>query len=431
MKTYLKSVLAAVATMLFMSIYTTVDGMYLAKCVSTDAMAAINIVYPIVNVMFAIGFGLAAGGSTRIAAAIGEGKPEEADKRFTILISLGLLLSAISMVLLFWFLDPLLRKLGATSLLIDYCRIYARIAIISYPIGILKEILAAVMRTQKLELISMISSITGGVINIVLDALFIKTFELGIRGAAIATLLGMAIALLINVLSLIQRGKLHFCKVRKQDFTEVLSIEKLSRASAVMELSYAITIWLFNHYALQYGGEGGVAAYTVIGYVQYALAAVFIGIGLGLAPYVSIAYGENKQKVKKILPFVWKYSLVAGVFVTIAGHLCAGQLAGIFLNTGTNVFMLAQRGISIIAFSCIPMGFNSSCSTILNACEAGKEATIITALRTVVFLVAGAWIFTKLLELEGIWVAYVMAEAVTILVSIVLYKKYLVKRSMQ
>ena len=251
MKTYLKSVLAAVATMLFMSIYTTVDGMYLAKCVSTDAMAAINIVYPIVNVMFAIGFGLAAGGSTRIAAAIGEGKPEEADKRFTILISLGLLLSAISMVLLFWFLDPLLRKLGATSLLIDYCRIYARIAIISYPIGILKEILAAVMRTQKLELISMISSITGGVINIVLDALFIKTFELGIRGAAIATLLGMAIALLINVLSLIQRGKLHFCKVRKQDFTEVLSIEKLSRASAVMELSYAITIWLFNHYALR------------------------------------------------------------------------------------------------------------------------------------------------------------------------------------
>ena len=211
------------------------------------------------------------------------------------------------------------------------------------------------MRTQKLELISMISSITGGVINIVLDALFIKTFELGIRGAAIATLLGMAIALLINVLSLIQRGKLHFCKVRKQDFTEVLSIEKLSRASAVMELSYAITIWLFNHYALQYGGEDGVAAYTVIGYVQYALAAVFIGIGLGLAPYVSIAYGESKQKVKKILPFVWKYSLVAGVFVTIAGHLCAGQLAGIFLNTGTNVFMLAQRGISIIAFSCIPI----------------------------------------------------------------------------
>lgn len=148
MKTYLKSVIAAVATMLFMSIYTTVDGMYLAKCVSTDAMAAVNIVYPIVNVMFAIGFGLAAGGSTRIAAAIGEGKPEEADKRFTVLISLGFLLSLISLALLFCFLDPLLKKLGATDLLMHYCRIYARIAILSYPVGILKEILAAVMRTQ-------------------------------------------------------------------------------------------------------------------------------------------------------------------------------------------------------------------------------------------------------------------------------------------
>ena len=430
MKTYLKSVVAAVATMLFMSIYTTVDGMYLAKCVSTDAMAAVNIVYPIVNVMFAIGFGLAAGGSTRIAAAIGEGKPEEADKRFTVLISLGFLLSLISLALLFCFLDPLLKKLGATDLLMHYCRIYARIAILSYPVGILKEILAAVMRTQKLEFVSMISSVTGGICNIVLDALFIKTFDMGIRGAAIATLLGMMIALLINICSLILKGKLHFCRIGKQDVTEVLNIEKLSRASAVMELSYAITIWLFNQYALRYGGEAGVAAYTVIGYVQYALAAVFIGIGLGLAPYVTIAYGEGRQKVKEIVPSVWKYSLISGFIITIAGYLCAGQLTGIFLREGTDVFVLAQRGISIIAFSCIPMSFNSSCSTILNACEAGKEAAAITTLRTVIFLVSGAWILTKYIKLDGIWLAYVIAEAATIPVSIILYKKYLKKRSM-
>ncbi len=414
--------------MLFMAIYTTVDGIYLSKCVSTDAMAAVNISYPIVNVMFALGFGLAAGGSTRIASAIGEGNIKEADKRFTLLTVMGLLLSIISMFLLLVLLNPLLELLGATDQLLGYCKIYARIAVLSYPVGVMKEILGAVMRTQNLDMISMISSVSGGVTNIILDYLFIKVFDMGIQGAAIATCIGMFVALMINIFSLVYKGTIHLCRLRKSDLKEIIYIEKLSRSGVVMEISYAVTTWIFNRYSLLYGGEDGVAAYTVIGYIQYALAAIFIGIGMGLSPYISFAYGKGKESLQKVIPLVWKFSIFSGVIVTLAGYFYAGQLTGIFADRQTDVFSIAQKGVAVIAFSYLPMSINTSCSTILNSCEEGKNAAMITLLRTVIFLVVLACIMTRFIKLNGIWMAYVLAEICTVAISGIYYKNYRIKK---
>lgn len=423
MKEYGKNILAAVVTMLFMSIYTTIDGMYVSKCVNTDAMAAINISYPIVNIMFAIGFGLSIGGSTRIAYAFGEKNNCAADKRFTVLIITGLSVSCIMAGLLFAMFNPILKLLGATEKIIDYCRIYAGIAILSYPIGIMKEILAAVMRTQTLAGMSMMTSIVGGVVNIILDYYFINICKLGVFGAATATTIGMMIALLMNIYFVIKKDTLHICRIEWREFNEVLKIEKLSRSCGILELSYAVTIWIFNQIALFYRGESGVAAYTVIGYIQYALAAVFIGIGNGASPIISECYGaEDNKKMNRLMRFSFVLSIVCGIGVTVVGFLFSGVMTGIFIRGDSEIYIMAQRGIKIIAFSYLPMSINVIVACVLNACGRGKRASLLTLLRTVVFLVLAAILLSGILNIVGIWIAYVITEIMTLPFSYIFYR---------
>lgn len=422
MKNYYRNVFTAIITMMFMSIYTTVDGLFVAKVVSADAMAAINVSYPIINIMFTLSFGLAAGGCVRITHAIGEGNPLEANRRFTLTIGLGIVLSVIMIAFMGSSFDACLRFLGATDKIIDYCRIYGGIALLSYPIGITKEILVYVLRAQGMSEISMLSSVAGGIANIILDYLFIVVWQWGITGAALATSMGMLLTLLINIFFLAKRGNLRLCKPGKKIWKEALRISELGLTSGIFEFSYAVITWYFNHLSLLYYRENGIVAYTVIGYVQYALAAVFVGIGNGVSPMLSYYYGaKNKIENRRIINRTIKFTIIASAVVCVIGYWQAETLAGIFLKENTLPFMLAKQGIELISFSYLFMGMNTLFSCVLNAFEHGKLSAVLTVLRTVVFLVLAAALLTIYVGYKGMWIAFIAAEVMTLLLSILIY----------
>jgi len=410
--------------MLFMSIYTTVDGMFVSKCVSTDAMAAINICYPVVNVMFAIGFGLASGGSIKIAYEIGKGNEEETNRQFSLLIMIAVSLSMLMSAILLAGFEPLLTLLGATEKLMGYCKIYAGIAIISYPIGVLKEVFAGVMRTKNMSEVSMLFCVLGGVSNIILDYLFIEVFGSGVMGAAVATSLGMMITLLGNMIYVFRKSGIHFCKISFGESRRVGKILKLSAPAGILELSYAIITWFFNQLALKYSGENGVAAFTVIGYLQYAMAAVFIGIGNGIAPFLSSCHGANNMEGKrKILKKSFYITLLAGCIITAAGYLFSGWLVSVFLDRNTEIYDTAKTGIEIIALSYFPMGVNIIISTMFNSSGRERESAALTFARTVFFLVIPAVLMSRFFKLKGIWMAYVLTEVITLIISVFIYGK--------
>ena len=418
MSSYLGNIVPAVVTMLFMSIYTTVDGLFVGWTVGTDAMAAINISYPIMNVMFALAFGLASGGSIRIATALGEGKDEAAGERFAVVIALGLAASILFIAAAGPFLRPILRLLGATDELMGYCMAYGGIALISYPIGILKEILTYLLRLQGMPGISMAASVAGGLANILLDYLFIVPFGWGVTGAAAATSLGMLLTLLADIWFLARRGSLRPRWPGRGIWAEAGKIAKLSVSGGVLELSYAAAIWYFNRLSLSLYQEDGVAAYTVIGYIQYALSAVFIGLGNGISPMISYYNGAgDQQQCARIIRKSLRGGVAAGIALFLGGYLGAGWLTGIFLRAGTLPYGLAEAGSRWIAFSCLLMGANVVIASVLNAYGDGRLSALLTFLRTVAFLMLGAGVLTRYMGYQGMAAAYVLAELLALGVS--------------
>ncbi len=419
MNSYLKNIVPAVVTMLFMSIYTTVDGLFVGHMVSTDAMAAINISYPIVNVMFAAAFGLASGGSVRVARAIGEGKMEEASERFTVSIVLGIAISVLLIAAAVPLLPQILRMLGATPELMDYCMAYGGIALLSYPIGVVKEILTYLLRIQGMPGISMGAAAAGGIANIVLDYLFVVPLGWGVAGAAAATSMGMLLTLTADMYFLARYGTLKLKWPKGGALEEAGMTARLSIAGGVLELSYAVTIWFFNQIALSFYQEDGVAAYTVIGYIQYALAAVFIGLGNGVSPMISYYYGAGDRKqCGSIIKKSMKIGALTGAALCMAGYFGSGLLTRIFLEPGTLPYDLAAAGTRWIAFSCLPMGINVLTAGVLNAYGNGKLSSVLTFLRTVIFLISGAYGLTRYMGYQGITAAYVLTELLTLLLSV-------------
>lgn len=419
MRGFFRSVFPTVVTMLFMSVYTTVDGLFVGRTVGTDAMAAINISYPIMNVMFTLSFGLASGGSIWIANALGEGDRERAGARLTAVLCLGLAAGAAMLLLLAPLLEPVMRLLGATDRLMRHCLLYGGIILLGCPIGIVKEILTYALRVADMPAISMAAAVAGGVSNIVLDYLFIVRCGWGVGGAAAATVAGMAVTLAADLWFLLAKSSLRPAKWSGRMAAEFAPIVRLGLSGGIMELSYAVTIWFFNQMSLGFFREDGVAAYTVIGYVQYALAAVFIGLGNGITPLISFYRGAGeREETVRLLKKSAAAAAAAGVGLCGLGYCGAALLTEIFLPRGTLPFALACEGIRVIAFSCLFMGGNVLIAGTLNAYGQEKAASALTLLRTVVFLMAGAALLARRVGFAGMMAGYVLAELLTLAVSI-------------
>lgn len=422
MTEYKKVIIPAVITMFFMSIYTTVDGLFVSHVMNTDALAAINICYPIVNIMFAFAFGLGSGSSVQIAYAKGMGHKDKANEIFTLVILAAVIVSILCIGIMGIAFQPLLNGLGATQKTIGYCRVYGATALLFFPVGIIKEILAFVLRVEGMPAISMLSSILGGVANIVLDYFFIVCLDYGILGAAVATGLGMTLSLLVNIYFLIKKGELRLCRTFVFHKNELIDLIRLSLSGGILELSYAVVTWNFNRYALACHKEDGVAAYTVIGYIQYAMASVFLGITNGVTPLLSFRHGAG-EKIAGPVGYIYRFTIICGAVITMLTFCGAEAMAGIFVKKGTAPFLLAVTGIKVIAFSYLFMGINVFATGMLNICGEGRKAAIITFLRTVAFLLLGGAILTYLMGYEGMWMSYITTEIMAAIIIRILHIK--------
>ena len=196
---FFKFVFPSMITMLFVSLYSIVDGIFVSNYVGSNALASLNLVYPLINVVFAVGIMLSVGGCAITSIRLGEGAKERADKTFSLVVVTGFLLSLILMVIALFNLDHIVRFLGADEELWQDGMYYAGILTLFMPFIILKIILENFVRTDGRADISLYISVAGGLLNIFLDYLFIAVFQWGIAGAAIATGLGFVFSLLLAI----------------------------------------------------------------------------------------------------------------------------------------------------------------------------------------------------------------------------------------
>ncbi len=422
---FLKFVSPAIISMIFISLYTIIDGIFVSIFVGSDALASINIVLPIISIVFAIAVMFGSGGSAIIAQKLGQDKLEQANKAFSFLSFSALILGLISGIVMFLFIKDISIALGATDKLLHYCVSYGRIIALFTPVFILKSLAEFYIRTDGDFKFSLCISIIGGVINIVFDYIFIKILGLGINGAALATVLGVLVSLIFGIwYFLSSKSTLKFTKVIF-DFKLLLDTLINGSSEMVTELSTGITTLLFNMLALKYAGENGVAALTIILYAHFLLVSTYLGFTSGISPLISYNYGaNNSDKLKETYRYSKTFILISSILIFIISIVFSKGIVGVFVTPDNPVFDLALGGLKIFSLAFLFVGINIFASGLFTAFSNGKISSLISFARAFIFVLLGCAILPPLFNINGIWLVVPFAELITIIVSIFFLKKY-------
>lgn len=413
--------LPSIVMMIFTSIYGVVDGLFVSNFVGKIPFAAINLVMPFIMILGGFGFMIGTGGSALIAKTLGEGRHELANRYFSMLIImtviLGFFLTTIGIV----FAHRVSILLGATDVMLDDCVIYLRTVLLFISPFMLQNVFQSFLVTAQKPHAGLIVTIIAGLTNMSLDALFIVVFRWGVAGAALATGISQCIGgLLPLILFLVKNDSLlHLVPTRLEWRPFFLSCTN-GMSELMGNISSSIVSMLYNFQLLNYAGENGIAAYGVLMYVQFIFIAVFFGYTIGVGPVIGYHYGAgNHAELKNLLRKSLKLNIITGISMTILANLFAGALSRIFVGYDPELYAMTKSAFHIFALSFLVCGINIFASAFFTALNNGLVSAVISFLRTLVFQVGSVLILPTFLGLTGIWLSNTFADLMAMLISII------------
>lgn len=421
----LKFAVPTIAMTVFMSFYTMVDGLFVSNLIGTNALSAINLTAPIIQLVTAISTMLATGGSAVIMKKMGEQKTDEAREDFTLLILVNVIVGIVMCAVGYLAMDYIFAGMNLSADVEGYCVEYlSRYLIFTVPILLMNNFTLYMIASEKANL-SLICSVTGGVLNMVLDYVFIAGFDMGISGAAIATGLGYSVTAVVGLFVFSRKKSLlHFKK-------PVFRLKVLANAATngcsemATALVTGIITMMFNWTMLHYVGEDGVAAVTIIMYVLMFASSLYTGYSYGVAPMLSFYYGEqNHDKLKKMVAVSLKIIAAISVVTVAASFLLTRPLVSVFARPNNPVYDLAVTGNRICTIALFFIGFNFFASGMFTALSNGVVSAVLAFSRSFVFMLITMIVLPLLLGINGIWLATPAAELMALALSITMFLKY-------
>ena len=422
----LRFALPTMISNVFTGIYSTVDGIFVSNFVGTQALSAVNIVMPIILISVAVGAMFGTGGSALVSKKLGELKVDKAKQNMTLLILVTLIASSILSVIGFIFREPILYALGADANVYSFCDEYAGTIFFILPFAITGILFQMFFIAEGKPKLSMLSSFIGGFTNIILDYVLIVNFNLGLRGAAIATGLGYSTTTFIGIIffSLNKKGTLKFT-VPKFDLKVIWKSCSNGCSEMVSLLSTSVAIITINNIIIRLAGIYGVSAVTIISYTQHLLSSIYMGYSIGIAPLTSFNFGKKDlDNLKKIHRISMRVIFIISILAIVMSLMLAKPIIGIFATQDSSVFSLAMEGFRIFSISLLFMGINIYISSLFTALNNGKISGILSFLRTLVFLITLLMILPSILGTIGVWISMPLAEILSVLVAIFYLKKY-------
>jgi len=423
-KTILRYAIPSVVSMWIFTLYTMVDGIFIGKYVGALGLAGVNITMPLINLTFAIGIMIAIGSSTMIAIHYGEGDWTAGNKIFTTavcsLLSCGILIS----ILITIFMEPVINFLGGGGNLYPYVKDYLSVIIlfcVCYMTGYALEIY---IKVDGNPVYPTLCVITGGVVNILLDYIFVVIFHWGIKGAAFATGLSQVTTTSLLFYYIFFRTKrIKFVKI-KYSFLNLLKIMKVGFAEFLAEVSTGISIFVFNLVILKNLGEKGVSAFGIIGYISSFITMTMIGFNQGVQPILSFNLGAKEhKKIFEIIKNSFFILGVLGIFFYTLINIFSANIVSIFLNDVEDI-NLTKKALTTYSFAYLICGFNIFSAGYFTAVDMVKISTIITMLRGILLLVLFILILPIFLGTTGIWITMFVTEGITLIFSYIFMKKY-------
>ncbi len=415
----IKFTLPTVIMMVFFSLYTIIDGIFVSRYVGSNALSAINITYPIISILIGISVMMATGGSAIVAKLMGEGKNKEAKESFTLITITSIVFGLIIAIFSLLFIKKIIYLLGSTDSLYENSHTYLFTMLLFTPVIILKMLFDYFLITAGNPNLGLVSSIIGGVTNIILDYVFIVPLNLGILGAALATCIGYLLPSIIGIIYFFnKKNTLHFVKP-KFNLKTILHSCSNGSSEMVTQISSAVTTFLYNIIMIKLLGENGVASITIVLYSQFLLVSAFIGFTSGVSPRISYNFGsKNNEELNKIVKYSYSFIVLFSIFTfAISKHL-SPLLVSIFAGHGTEVYHIALNGFNLFQISFLLCGINIFTSGMFTAFSNGKVSALLSLLRTFIFLSSGIIFLPSLIGVNGVWLAVPLAEILTLAFSL-------------
>ena len=422
--------LPSIGMMIFTSIYGVVDGFFVSNFVGKTPFAAVNLIWPFLMILSAFGFMFGTGGSALIAKTMGMGRMEKARELFSLLIAVSLGLGVVITALGIVFLRPIAALLGAEGELLEGCVVYGRILLLALPTFMLQTVFQSFFITAEKPQLGLWVTVGSGLTNMVLDALLVAVFSLGLVGAALATALSQVVGGVVPLFYFARENSSLLRLTRSHWDGGALWKTCTNGSSELMSnLSMSLVSMLYNVQLMRYAGEDGVAAYGVMMYVSFVFISTFVGYSIGTAPIISYHYGaENREELHSLLTKSLVLIGGASVVMVIAGELLARPFSAIFVGYDPALFGLTLRGFAIFSFSFLFSGFAIYGSGFFTALNNGLVSAIISFLRTLVFQIAAVFLLPLVWEIDGVWASVVAAElaaaALTVAFLVGMQKKY-------
>ena len=420
----LRFVFPSIVMMIFTSIYSVVDGLFVSNFVGKTALASINLILPFLMGLSALGFMIGTGGSAIVAKTLGEGDPKRANSYFSMLVYVtaigGIILALLGMLLV----PSVASFLGAEGELLSNCILYGRISFISMPAFMLQNVFQSFFVTAEKPKLGLAVIITAGVTNMILDLLFVGILGFGLAGAAVATVCGEMIGGLFPVFYFSRKNS-SLLRLGKTQFNGRILMQTCVNGSSELmtNLSSSIVNSLYNIQLMKFAGENGVAAYAAIMYVNFIFIAIFLGYSIGSAPIISYHYGagnhgELKNLYKKSLQLVGSW----GILLFVLAQLLATPLAKLFVGYDSTLLAMTQTGFHIYSLVYIINGFNIFGSSFFTALSNGVVSAVISFLRTLVFQIGAVLILPIVFGgINGIWSSVTVAELLTLCITITFF----------
>ena len=425
LRNILKFAVPTIAMTVFMSFYTMVDGLFVSNLIGTDALSAINLTAPVIQLVTAISTMLATGGSAVIMKKMGEQKSEEAREDFTFLILVNVFVGLVMSGLGYLLMDRIFAGMSLSLEVEGYCVEYlSRYLMFTIPILLMNNFTLYMIASEKAAL-SLVCSVTGGVLNMILDYVFIAVFGMGISGAAVATGLGYSVTAVAGLFVFSsKKSLLHFRK-------PVMRLRVLANAASngcsemATALVTGIITMMFNWTMLRYVGEDGVAAVTIIMYVLMFASSLYTGYSYGVAPMLSFYYGEqNHEKLKKLVGISLKVICSISLVTVVASFSLTRSLVSVFARPDNPVYDLAVTGNRICTAALLFIGFNIFASGMFTALSNGVVSAVLAFSRSFVFMLISMLVLPIFLGVTGIWLATPAAELMDLALSGAMFVKY-------
>lgn len=425
MKNMLTFTIPTMVRMVFVSMYSIVDGIVVSNFVGSLGLSAINIVYPVLNVCMALAFMLAAGSNAIMGKKMGEGKVYEANSfmSLTVIVNVAAII-VFTAIFLMWD-EKIYMMLGSDEELLPYCMEYGRIIVLGGPVWVMQVLFQSYLVTADKPHMGLWLSVAAGVTNIVLDVIFVGAFRMGMAGAAMASVAGMMIGGLVPLTVFFNKKSLIHFEKPVWEGREFLKALGNGSSEMVSNLASAVTTTLFNLQMMALIGEKGVAAISAILYLQFIFLAVFFGFVSGISPVVSYNYGAgNKTNIHRTFKISMKIVIIFSLSMFALAEVFTGGLVLVFASKDAVLSELMISGFRIIAVSILFSGLNIFASGFFTALNNGRVSALISILRTFVLEAGALILLPEFMGIDGVWWSLPAAEILSAVIAVVMIVKY-------